>query len=119
MSELDDFDNIPILFITLAIALTKKIEIEDNKAAWSMILVAAGVWIGDEDRNLVVLPWSPLQETLSGVTTERLRITVKQWVLSRLSSMILSFETKARGLFMTKWPYHCSQFLISGGCVLL
>ena len=114
MSNLSTFDSIPLEMVALIIDLTKEIEMDVNASAWDVVLLAAGVWASDEEGDPLFLSWSPLHHLLSGVPPEGLKNRLRQWVLSRLSSLITTFETKARGLLNMKWPFHCLQFLVSG-----
>ena len=78
------------------------------------MFLAAGNWSASDSREVCVLPWSPLKESLLGISEKHLKGEVKRWAFRNLSSLLLLLDSKARELLNSKWPNRCPRFLATG-----
>ena len=114
MTELVHFDEIPLDMVHSLIDLIRNIELKDDISSWKLLLLAAGVWTLNDHSNPSVMPWSPLVGLHVGIGEKQVKGEVKRFALSKLSSMLLLLDSKARELFMSMCPTRCSQFLVKG-----
>lgn len=93
----------------------KDIVIRNDSQAKKIVLLLTGVWqTHDLEKPFVLLPWSPLNETITDVSAADLAQIATQWVLDRLASTVLVLDSKSWELFKHKYPQPCSQFVLKG-----
>ena len=110
-------DNLPFEMMQEAIRFARDLILDKDSNALDTVLLLAGLWKSEKGKgSLMVLPWSPLRETLAEVSNTDITRVVTQRVLDGLVSAILALDTKARGLWKEKWPNRCAQFITIGFC---
>ena len=108
-------NEIPYEMIQQAIKILRDLALKDDRLAWSTTLLLLGLWENNNPQEpYVLLPWSPLRQTLSRSHTVDFPRMAKQWVLDQMASAILALDIKARNLWRLKWPVRCVQFLVKG-----
>lgn len=110
-------DNLPFEMIQEAIRFARELILDKDTKALNILLLLTGLWkpAGGKER-FIVLPWSPLRESLAEVNNTDFVRFVTQRVLDGLVSAILALDTKARSLWREKWPIRCVQFITVGFC---
>ena len=110
-------DDLPFEMMQETISFARNVIINKDSNATNIVHLLAGVWKSEKGKgSWIVLPWSPLGETLAKASNTDLTRVVTQWVLDGLVSAILALDTKARGLWEEKWPKRCAHFITIGFC---
>lgn len=115
INQASDFDSLPFELIEDAVEFMKDIVIRNDSQAKKIVLLLTGVWpTHDLEKPLVLLPWSPMKETITDISAVDLAQIALQWVLDRLASTVLLLDSKSWELFKQKYPQPCSQYLLKG-----
>lgn len=119
INQASDFDSLPFELTEEAIKLMKDVVIRNDSQAKKIILLLTGVWpTDDHEKPFILLPWSPLNKTISDVSAVNLAQIATQWVLNTLASTILLLDSRSWELFKLKYPQPCSQYLLKGDVFL-
>ena len=112
-----NMDDLPFEMMQEAINLARELISHKDGEALDTVLLLTGLWKSKKGKGgCIVLPWSPLRQTLADVSKSDLTGVAMQQVLDRLVSAILDLDTKARSLWKDKWPTGCVQFMAIGFC---
>ena len=115
INKASKLDSLPFELLEDAVKFMKDVVIRNDSQAKKILLLLTGVWpTHDLAKPLVLLPWSPLNETITDVSAIDLAQTATQWVLDRLASTVLLLDSKSWELFKHKYPQPCSQYLLKG-----
>ena len=110
-------DDLPFEMMQETISFARNLILDKDSNATNIVHLLAGLWKSEKGKgSWMVLPWSPLRETLANVSNTDLTRVVTQRVLDGLVSAILALDTKARGLWKEKWPKRCAHFITIGFC---
>lgn len=113
-------DSLPFELIEEAINFSKDIILRDDSEAKRTVFLITGVLLTkDPEKPFVLLPWSPLSETITDASAVDLAQMATQWVLNRLASAVLLLDSKSWDLFKQKYPRRCLQYLSKGDVVWL
>ena len=112
-----NLNDLPYEMMREVIDFTSDLILNKSGNALNIVHLLAGLWKpANGNGRLKVLEWSPLREMLANISSGDYIKTVKQRVLDGLASAILTFDTKARGLWKEKWRKSCVQFITLGFC---
>ena len=111
-AQVTDLDALPLEMVYNAIDLIKDSVTKDGADGLLIISLITGLWMpSDVKSQPILLPWSPLARNKVHVNKTDLVQTTKSWVFDNFASSILALDTKARQLWITKWPERCALFL--------
>ena len=111
------FDQLPFEMMQEAVKLAKDLLDNDPNSALRTLMILTGVWKSDLSKErFILLPWSPLHETLEHTNDVIISEVAKKWFLDRLVIAVLTMDSKARELWKLRWPTRCVQFLTVGFC---
>lgn len=115
ISQTSEFNSLPFGTTEEAVKFMKDVIIGNDSQAQKIVLLLTGVWpTSDLEKPYVLLPWSPLYETITDVSAADLAQIATQWVLDRLASNVLSLDSISWELFKQKYPLPCLQYLLKG-----
>ena len=111
-AQVTDLDTLPLEMAYNAIDSIKDSVTKDGADGLLTISLITGLWMPCAVKSqLILLPWSPLARNKVHVNKADLVQTTKSWVFDSFASSILALDTKARQLWITKWPERCALFL--------
>lgn len=117
MSEESSLDDLPFEAFLEAIRTIKDLVLKSDGQAQSAFLLLTGLWkFSDAQDRYHLLPWSPLNGSLTHTRILDGLKVAKQWILDELASAILVLNAKGRDLWKEKWPRCCVQFMTIGFC---
>ena len=110
-------DLLPFEAISEAICIVKDLVLKSDGQAQSTILLLTGLWkFSDAQDRYLLLPWSPLDRSMTDIRILDALELAKRFILDKLASAILALDAKVRDLWKEKWPESCVQFMTIGFC---
>lgn len=117
ITQVTSFDDLPFEMVQEAVDFAKNLILEKDSNTLSTVLLLTGLWKPRNGKgSFIMLPWSPLRETLTDVSNLDPTTVAMQGFLDRLVSAILALDRKTRELWKEKWPKRCVQFMTVGFC---
>ena len=112
-----NMDDLPFEMMQEAINLARDLILDKDGEALETALLLTGIWKSKKAKGgFIVLPWSPLRQTLTDVSKSDPTGVAMQQVLDPLVFAILELDTKARYLWKVKWPTGCVHFMTVEFC---
>ena len=110
-------DDLPFVMMQEAVDFARNLILDKDADALNTLLLLTGLWKSKNGKgDFTVLPWSPLREVLTDISSKDPTRIAVQRVLDRLVSAILALDTKAKELWKMKWPTHCLPYMTVGFC---
>ncbi len=117
ITRVTNLDDLPFEMMQRAVKFTKDLAGDGTGGALRILLLLAGLWRSDSTKGqYILLPWSPLRETISELSTFDVPEVAKKWFLDKFVDAVLAMDTAARELWKLKWPTRCVHFLTIDFC---
>lgn len=117
ITQVTNLDDLPFEMMQEAVKFARNLIVDKSSDTLKTVLLLIGLWKPDNGQEgSVVLPWSPLRETLTDASNIHSTKVAMQWFLDRLVTAILALDAKARDLWKEKWPKRCVQFMTVAFC---
>ena len=116
--QASEFDSLPFELTEEAIKFIKDAILRDDSQAKRIMLLLTGVWpTKNLEKPYVLLPWSPLFETINDISAVNLTQIATQWILDGLASTIIFLDSISWTLLKQKYRQPCPQYLLKGNVV--
>ncbi|KAL8732005.1 MAG: hypothetical protein Q9181_004094 [Wetmoreana brouardii] len=117
VEDVEQLREVPFQTLQAALNMAKYLSSSAESCQNPIALLLTGVLkIEHKANHFVLLSWSPLRAAAPNVRTDEYPRVATQWLLERIASVILAFDTKSRDLWRLEWPVRCVNYLTFGSC---
>ena len=117
VSKVSKLEEMPFEMMQDSVRLIQDLVLKNDEHVVSILFVLAGVWtLGDANERYVLLPWSPLKETITRCSATDIARAAKRWAFDKFASTVLTLDSKAKVLWNSRWRVRCQDYLTIGTC---
>ena len=117
VSKIPKLDDVPFEVMQDSVRMVQDVALKNDEHVMSILFVLTGVWtLGGANERYVLLPWSPLKESISKSSAMDITSAAKRWAFDKLASTVLALDSRVKVLWNSRWRVRCQNYLTVGTC---